>query len=395
MVEAEVAPSYGVIVIDGGDAVLGSARGLGLAAARDAGTGVTELKRLRSEIHSRTCKGGQSQNRYQRLRDEAELAFLRKVSDQASVTFANARGLVLAGPADMKRKLQKELTEPLRRRIIDIVDLSCGVGRDALRQAAVGAHAAAAREQGRDAESALERFMQLNATLHEDGVLTCYGEKETLVALEMGAVEQLLLPTDWLGTELTSKDCRALAKQRGTQIIEVQPTSERAVQFCQAYGIAGCLRWPLSSDHLETDEVCLDDTLSTPAEDRPSQSDSDEVAAIEIQRVSDDVLGQLPVELEADCKVLTLDRTQRSEMLAWLESTLTLATQDASAASALTACADVLLPDEEAELEESTAEETSAAIREMLVQGELPLEVAGDVASRCSAFVSALAQRQQ
>lgn len=390
MIEAERAPPYGVICIDGGDAVFGSARFVGAALEGGQGCDVTQLRRVRAEIHGRTCKGGQSQNRYQRLRDEAELAFLRKVAECAESLFASARGLVLAGPAEMKRKLEPELCHSLRQRVIGVIDLSCAVGPQALWHAANGARMAAAKEESRGVEEALARFMELTSRpdATTGGTLACYGELDTLAALTMGAVDCLLIPANWKGARLTAEDCQALAQMHGAQIIEVEPRSEHAAQFCQGFGIGACLRWPI-----EPDELLEEDTLS-PAFGRKNDATAHVGSPLEAapdQNLETDI---------APCAA------ERSDLIGWVEEAVCQAIEDASAATALAACVDVLLPQDLTTSADTTSsaagydaeayiQDVTTEIGDLLMQEAIPQALAEEVARRCRTFLGSQLRQEQ
>merc|ERR1719471_15803 len=191
--EAERAPEYGIIVIGGSDAAIGTARGLG-AGAHAAGCTVTTLARISSTAASRTRRGGQSALRYSRLREEADLAFLRRVAEKAQLLLQNVRALVLAGKADSKRRLLFELPALLRGKVICVLDSSYNAGDEGLRQAAFRAQSAASAEINREADEALCRFLErvaMPTTPSETQV--CYGVAQTAAALRLGAVRTLLM----------------------------------------------------------------------------------------------------------------------------------------------------------------------------------------------------------
>jgi len=180
------------------------------------------------------------------MRDESELAFLRKAAETAVSLFADVQGLILAGKADMKRKLLSELPEALRGQVICMVDLPGSADMEGLRHAAVRATSAAAEKEDSKAEAALQRFMELTVSTDSEEVRCCYGEAQTEAALLLGAVEELLLARD----HRASKDWRALASASGARMWDVLPRSQAATQFCQYFGIGACLRWPVSASLL-------------------------------------------------------------------------------------------------------------------------------------------------
>lgn len=384
MVEAGRAPAYGLVVIDGGEAVLATAQGLGLAVKGSTSCCITEVKRMRGAIHSRTCRGGQSQNRYQRLRDEAELAFLREVRDQVVALLGKAHAFVLAGPADMKRKLRQELPQVVASRVVAVVDVSCGVGMEALRQAAAGAQGVARAEQSHGVREALEQFMQLNSSANITEVLTCYGEEQTLAALRMGAVDCLLLAKDLQGTEHSVQDFKDVAAEHGTEILEVKPLTESAVQFCGAFQIGGCLRWPLCAELLDN-EACDEDVPGGFS----LGCSKDATTAVSLQENSlgcgESSIDSNAQSTEVEC---SLDAAPRRELLEWVEIKLASSIEATSAVSALVACVDVVLPEPDDDHDECDAIDAVAGISDMLGGEGVAPELVDSIASHCAAYLS-------
>jgi len=90
----------------------------------------------------------------------------------------------------------------------------------------------------------------------------------TSAAMEMGAVSKLLVSkaydhdNDIHGRSV--QDWKTMAKLYGAQVIEVEPCSTQATQFCTSYGIGACLRWAVDFNAL--DEVASTHEPSEPGE---------------------------------------------------------------------------------------------------------------------------------
>merc|ERR1712110_682884 len=69
--------TYGVIVIDGDEATIGTGQASASGSLKD--VTVSKVGHFSAHIGSRIRRGGQSALRYGRLRDGAELAFLKKI----------------------------------------------------------------------------------------------------------------------------------------------------------------------------------------------------------------------------------------------------------------------------------------------------------------------------
>jgi len=396
--DAQRAPAYGLLVVDGSDAAIGTARGLG-ADGGPSGCPVVQLARLSSGTASRTRRGGQSALRYSRLRDEADLAFLRRVAERAAALLGEAHGVVLAGKADAKRRLLPELPPGLRAKVLCLVDLPCGADAEGLRQAALRARAAASSDRSREAEGAVARFLELLVLPGDaSGALHCYGARQTAAALRMGAVDTLLVAAGAAeaaggGGATAGGDLRALADIHGTAVVEVSDRTEQGAQFCRAFGVGACLRWPVDPELLEepqglqeAEEVAAADgsgpEVPTIADDAP-RSAAEEPAGSSA-RCGEEALGAAQLGMvqpsgeapaagtaatAADEAVPPQAATASSALLAWLAEALKESLGDPSTAEALTACAEVLLTDDSVPAQEAVAQAGELLLAEGVPRG--------------------------
>lgn len=377
--ELETAPAYGIVAIDGSEASIGTAKGLGTSSSRV----VASLAHLTSGTASRTRRGGQSALRYSRLREEADLAFLRRVAERAAALLVDVRGLVVAGKADAKRRLIPELSPALRSRIICVLDLPCGADTEGLRRAALGAQAAANADRGKEAEEALSRFFEQAAQPSSpEEALVCYGWAQTAAALRLGAVRTLLVGAGAPGPDGAPKPdggenaggWKALSGLHGTEVVEVAGCSEKGAHFCHAFAVGGCLRWPLDPELLEGAEGAED--ADGPEEtEGVDGSDADVVGAVAAQALASAV-AEAALSSTVPSESADSDAAERS-LFEWLQSSLQESLGDASAAEALTACAQVLLADESA-----PACETVAQAAELLAGEGVPQSVVDEFTQR-------------
>jgi len=377
-VQAEQGAAYGAIAIDGAEATFGTVRGLGALAG--SAPQVTQLGHITSTTAARTRRGGQSALRYSRLREEAELAFLRKAAEMAASLFADVRGLVLAGKADMKRKLLPELPQRLRGRVLCCVDLPGSADLDGLRRAAAAAAGAAASKEGGKVDSVAERFLELTLLPEAEGARYCYGEPQCEAALQLGAVDELLLAAEFRGPSgRSAEDWEALASARGATVLKVPPRGEASVRFCDSFGVGAFLRWTVHTDLLEEDTTDADDRPSlaeSELEDVPSsptaymatpvpvgdvEAEADNSADLAAGAGTDAMEGESPPSRGASptpaatAAAAAVEREGSSSclgVLAWLEDELRSAV-GASAAEALSVCLEVILMDETTPVEEA------------------------------------------
>lgn len=329
----ESAPVYGVIVIDGSEACVGAAKGLG---SRPGGSGcaVSLLARVSSTAASRTRRGGQSALRYSRLREEADLAFTRRVVEKAVASLQGVRAVVLAGKGDARHRLQAELPPSLRSRVLCNVALPCDAGPDSLRLAVSRAGEAAIADGRREGDQALARFMDLACMpVPATEALVVYGRQQTLAALELGALDTLLLPS--VETERGLKEAAGL---QGTPVFEVDGTSEQGAMFLQSFAVGGCLRWPLDPELLEEEEhgahEDADSHSSVGSAEPPAQA----------PRGSSEAQASRggPAVAEAEPTPQSTSESPTG-LTCWLRESLQEALGEATAVESLVMCAEVLL----------------------------------------------------
>jgi len=370
-IDAETGAVYGAIAIDGAEATFGKVQGL--CAASGSAPVVAKAGHITSTTASRTRRGGQSALRYSRLRDEAELAFLRKAAEMAASLFTDVRGLILAGKADMKHKLLPQLPEALRKQVICSVDLPGSADMEGLRHAAVCATSAALEKECSKSDAVLHRFLELTVMPETEEVRCCYGEAQTQAALKLGAVEELLISSE-LGA--SSTNWSALASASGASVWEISPGREAAVQFCQSFAIGACLRWPVFAHLLDEDEAsahedvpaCLGAAAAEGAasglellHDRPCTVQCAAPSAAPTTAAAEEVGGQcasIPSALSSE---------PRAEVLAWLGEEM-LQSLDSSAAEALSMCVEVILFDEDTPTEEALFQAVSVLADEGVPQ---------------------------
>mmetsp|Transcript_126443 Transcript_126443/g.393538 ORF Transcript_126443/g.393538 Transcript_126443/m.393538 type:complete len:421 (-) Transcript_126443:138-1400(-) len=317
--------TYGVVVVDGGEATLGVLQATPAGAAPEP---AAKLSHLSANIASRTRRGGQSAARYSRSRDGEELAFLRKVAEAVGEAFGDVRGLLVGGRADLKRRLLAELPDPMRARVSLVVDLPCRADARGLQQTAARLGEVVEAQKRQETEVAVARFMELvqQAGGCEAATTVCYGSVETEAALRLGVVEELLVASESVaggGFSGPSVVWRELAAASGASLVQVVPTTDLALRFSEGFGVGAVLRYAVEPDLLQ----------------EPSPVDPFMPAELE-------KLPSIPQE-ESDCDVASTAASEADGLLLrWLRQVLSPALGDAAAAEALATCAELVLLDE-------------------------------------------------
>jgi len=205
---------YGLIVLDAKEANIGILKG----------KSIQQLKHMDSTVPSKTVKGGMSQKRYDRIRDDALNEFFRKVSDSVTEALLNQpdlKGIIIGGPGPTKETFAKGeyLNYQLQKKLLGIKDTGYtgeyGLGELVKRSADLLETASVVKER-----ELMEKFF---AKLNTEGNVI-YGFDETLKALEAGAVETLLLSEgfDWVHAKLKCECGFEIEKDLSKKIAEGQ-----------------------------------------------------------------------------------------------------------------------------------------------------------------------------
>jgi peptide chain release factor subunit 1 len=184
---------FGFIVMDGNGALFGTLSGN----TREV------LHRLAVDLPKKHGRGGQSALRFARLRLEKRHNYVRKVGELASQFFlsndkVNVTGIILAGLADFKTELAtSDLLDPrLVVKIIKIVDVSYG-GDNGFNQAIELSAEVLANVKFIQEKKLISKYFD---EIAQDTGKYCYGVNDTLYALDLGAVETIVV---WENLEIT------------------------------------------------------------------------------------------------------------------------------------------------------------------------------------------------
>lgn len=207
---------FGFIIMDGSCALFGTLSGN----TREV------LHKFTVDLPKKHGRGGQSALRFARLRMEKRHNYMRKVAEVAVQLFItndkpNVAGLVLAGSADFKTELSQSdmFDQRLQAKIIKIVDVSYG-GENGFNQAIELAAEALGNVKFIQEKKLIGRYFDEVA---QDSGKYCFGVVDTLKALEMGAIEILIV---WENLDII----RYVLKNSATneeKILHLKPEQEK------------------------------------------------------------------------------------------------------------------------------------------------------------------------
>jgi len=194
---------FGFIVMDGNGTLFGTV----------AGNTREVIHKFTVDLPKKHGRGGQSALRFARLRDEKRHNYVRKVAELAVQHFitqdkVNVTGLVLAGSADFKTELSLSdmFDQRLAAKIIKVVDVSYG-GENGFNQAIELAAESLANVKFVQEKRLIQKYFD---EISQDTSKYCFGIEDTLKALELGAVETLIV---WENLDVTRYVLRNAANE--------------------------------------------------------------------------------------------------------------------------------------------------------------------------------------
>ena len=211
---------FGFIIVDGGGAVFATLQG----------NVKTIQQKIVVELPKKHNKGGQSSNRFARIRMEKRHNYVTKIAELATNNFItndrpNVKGLIMAGSADFKTVIsQGDCFDPrLKNIIVATYDVSYG-GENGLNQAITMSADALANVRFVEEKKMISDFFE-NISL--DTGMIVFGVSDTMQALEMSAIDKVLLYEE---LEITRYEIKNPVKG-DTRVIYLNKTQEKDPKY--------------------------------------------------------------------------------------------------------------------------------------------------------------------
>ncbi|ETN75527.1 hypothetical protein RB195_012941 [Necator americanus] len=206
---------FGFIIMDGNGTLFGTLQGN----TREV------LHKFTVDLPKKHGRGGQSALRFARLRMEKRHNYVRKVAECAVEMFikndkVTVAGLILAGSADFKTELGQSdmFDQRLQAKMVKTVDISYG-GENGFNQAIELAADALANVKFIQEKKLIGGYFD---EISQDTGKYVFGVKDTLQALEMGAVETLIC---WENLDIIRYKLKNAAGEE--KILNLRPDEER------------------------------------------------------------------------------------------------------------------------------------------------------------------------
>lgn len=229
---AETKDIYGLVVMDRRDGDIGFLKGK---------TIIPTLE-THSNVPGKTRAGGQSAQRFERLREGAAKDFYKKIADYMQDQFLenkDIKGILVGGPGRTKNDLidGNYINNEIKQKIIAIKDLSY-TGEFGLQELVDRCEDALANEDIADEKKVLNEFLTL---LGKEPSKVSYGKNQVMELVKQGAVDTLLLSEELDETIVEEFDKEA--EKVGTEIKMISTETREGVQLKNIGMVGAFLRF--------------------------------------------------------------------------------------------------------------------------------------------------------
>jgi len=227
---------YGMVVMDRRDAMVAFLKG----------KTIVPMLKTHSEVPGKTKAGGQSAQRFERIREGAKKDHFKKIADHMKDQFlghTELKGIMIGGPSVTTNEFMGKdyLTGDLKKKIIAVKDLSY-TGEFGLQELLDKCTDVLAAEEVASEKAIMQKF--LNYLAKKPGMVT-YGKKEVKNAIELGAVEILLLSEELDEKEINNFEEKA--KETSVEVMIISVETREGVQLKELGKIAAILRYEMKS----------------------------------------------------------------------------------------------------------------------------------------------------
>lgn len=227
--------TYGLITIDKSEATVGLL----------VGSNIKVIRNMHSTVPGKFKAGGQSAQRFARIREGAAVEFYKRVADVAiqEYTFMKElKGIIVGGPGTTKVNFVdgSYMNEEIKKKIIGIKDITY-TNAFGLKELVDVSQDLLSDTEMMEEKRVIGDFLN---TLGKNTMNVVYGYANTKMALEMGAVDKLII-VETVITDEQLEELTELAEVTKTEIHLVTDKTPEAVQFKGLTGIGGILRYPI------------------------------------------------------------------------------------------------------------------------------------------------------
>lgn len=232
MLESDVV--YGLLIIELDEASIGILDG----------NNIKLLKHLNSGVPGQTKSGGQSAQRFERIRDSKSKEFYKRTADHMKDLFwdnKKLKGIFIGGGGPTKEYFlkQSQLVTQLRDKVIALKNMG-GTGIKGLEELVKLCQGELEEQAITKQRLIIESFMK---RLNKEPNKVSYGEAEVEDRLRKGAVEKLILSKSLSREKI--KLFKELAQASSTEVHIVSDETPEGIQFKNLGGFGGLLRFEI------------------------------------------------------------------------------------------------------------------------------------------------------
>ena len=225
---------YGLLIIERNEASIGILDG----------KHIRSLQHLTSGIPGKTKCGGQSAQRFARIRESAAKEFFKRTAEAMKEHFwdnKKLKGILVGGPIPTKDEflVQGQLVTKLKEKVIAVKDIG-GTGMHGLQELVEKCQDVLAEQEITKQRLILDLFFE---KLAKDPNKVSYGEAEVEDRLNRGAVDKLIISKSLSRDKV--KMLEKLAKESSAEIHIVTNETAEGVQFDNLGGVAALLRFEI------------------------------------------------------------------------------------------------------------------------------------------------------
>jgi len=223
---------YGLMIIERSEATIGILDG----------KHIKMLQHLTSGVPGKTRAGGQSAQRFARIRESMAKEFFKRVAEHMKDHFfenKKLKGILIGGPIPTKEDFLEGggLVTALKDKVIAVKDLG-GTGMHGLQELVELSQDVLAEQEITKQKRILDEFFEC---LAKDPDKVSYGLLEVEDRLNKGAVEKLILSKTLDKKQI--KKLEKLAGETSTHVFMVTPETAQGIQFDNLGGAGGLLRF--------------------------------------------------------------------------------------------------------------------------------------------------------
>jgi len=216
----------GLIVVSRGEAAIGVYNG----------KTIVESKYIKSQVPSKHKAGGFSQQRFERDTERAKNEFFDILSEQANALFDDIDGVILGGHGKTKDDFKKDNELRYDLEIIDVYSTNY-TDESGLNELVDKAQRTFDELEMAEEKSLVDEFMRGI----KEGSNVEYGESKVRTAINVGAVDKLLISDDYTIDDI--EEFKELVQGQGGEVKIISTDSDKGKIFNDTFGIGAFLRF--------------------------------------------------------------------------------------------------------------------------------------------------------